>query len=71
MIGPFFETFVLGIMTLLSDIINDAKAPQLLAEKRRCIRAITEMIKLAKSHVSIALPQVGKFTSNITYIIYS
>ena len=57
-IGPLFETFVLGIMALLSDTINDIQGPQPLTEKQRCIGAICEMIKLARSHISNALPQV-------------
>lgn len=57
-IGPFFETHVLGIMALLADTINDGKGPQPILEKIRCLGAIGEMIKLAKSHVSNGLPQV-------------
>lgn len=59
MIGPFFETHVLGIMALLADTINDGKGPQPILEKTRCLSAIGEMIKLAKSHVSNGLPQVS------------
>lgn len=58
-IGPFFETHVLGIMALLADTINDGKGPQPILEKTRCLGAIREMIKLAKSHVSNGLPQVS------------
>ena len=57
-LGPFFETHVLGIMALLADTINDGKGPQPILEKIRCLGAIREMIKLAKSHVSNGLPQV-------------
>lgn len=57
-IGPFFETHVLGIMALLADTINDGKGPQPVLEKIRCLGAIREMIKLARSHVSNGLPQV-------------
>lgn len=58
MIGLFFETHVLGIMALLADTINDGKGPQPILEKIRCLGAIREMIKLAKSHVSNGLPQI-------------
>ena len=58
MIGPFFENHVLGIMALLADAINDGKGPQPLLEKLRCLKAIREMITLARSHVSSGLPQV-------------
>jgi len=57
-IGPFFETHVLGIMALLADTINDGKGPQPVLEKIRCLGAIREMLKLAKSHVTNGLPQV-------------
>ena len=60
-IGPFFESHVLGIMALLADTINDGKGPQPILEKIRCLGAIREMIKLAKSYVSNGLPQVRIF----------
>lgn len=57
-IGPFFESHVLGIMALLADTINDGKGPQPNLEKKRCLGAIREMIRIAKGHVSNGLPQV-------------
>ncbi|KAL6718301.1 serine/threonine-protein kinase M1 [Lecanora helva] len=57
-VGPFFETHVLGIMALLADTINDGKGPQPILEKIRCLGAIHEMIKLAKNHISNGLPQI-------------
>ena len=64
LIGQFFETHVLGIMALLADTINDGKGPQPMPEKIRCLGAIREMIKLARSHVSNALPQVSSLHSS-------
>lgn len=58
-IGSFFQAHVLGIMALLADTINDGKGPQPILEKIRCLGAIREMIKLAKSHISNGLPQVS------------
>lgn len=58
-IGSFFENHVLGIMACLSDIINDNKGMQIVAEKTRCLRAIQEMVKIAKNNVTTALPQVS------------
>lgn len=57
-VGPFFEQHVIGIMALLSDIISEKSGSQSLSERKRCIGAIREMIRLAKSHVCNALPQV-------------
>ena len=45
-------------MAHLSDTINDGKGPQPSSEKKRCLGAIREMIKLGKSHISNGLPQV-------------
>lgn len=56
--GSFFENHVLGIMACLSDTINESKGMQIVAEKMRCLRAIQEMIKIAKGNVNNALPQV-------------
>lgn len=58
-IGPFFETYVLGIMDQMSNVVNDVRMLQPCAEKKRCLGAIREMIMIAKSHVSNALPQVS------------
>jgi len=59
MVASFFERQALGIMTELSDIIENSLIPQPISEKIRSLRAIENMINLAKAHVSIALPQVG------------
>lgn len=58
MTGPFFETFVLGIMAHLADTINDGKGPQPISEKRRCLGGVGEMVKLGESYISNGLPQV-------------
>lgn len=57
-VGPFFENHVLGIMAILADTINDGKGPQPTLEKFRCLRAIREMITIAKGQVSNGLPQI-------------
>lgn len=56
--GSFFENHVLGIMAHLSDAINGNKGKQTVSEKIRCLRAIQEMMRIAKSNVNSALPQV-------------
>ena len=45
-------------MALLSDIISEKSGFRSLSERKRCIGAIREMIRLAGSHVCNALPQV-------------
>lgn len=57
--GSFFEAHVLGIMANLSDTINDNKGTQTAGEKMRCIKAIQEMVTMAKSNVNNALPQIS------------
>lgn len=59
LVGPFFETFVLGIMDQISNVINDVRVLQPSVEKKRCLGAIREMIRLARSYISNALPQVS------------
>ena len=57
MVASFFEAHVLGIMTEFSNSIdNTLSLPS--SEKLRCVKAIEQMIRLAKSKVSVALPQV-------------
>ncbi|KAK5172495.1 hypothetical protein LTR04_000014, partial [Oleoguttula sp. CCFEE 6159] len=57
LLASFFDQHVLGIMAHFSDIIGDGLVIQPTAEKKRSLRAIEEMINIAKTHVSIALPQ--------------
>ena len=62
-IGPFFEQHGLAIITLLADNLVERGGLQSLSERKRCIGAIREMIRLAKSHVGNALPQVSHLPS--------
>jgi serine/threonine-protein kinase ATR len=57
MVVSFFEAHVLGIMTEFSNSIDNALSLSS-SEKLRCVKAIEQMIILAKSKVSVALPQV-------------
>lgn len=54
----FIEEHVLGIITQFANAINDFQVRQTLAEKKRNLKAIEEMINIANGHVSNALPQV-------------
>ena len=54
----FIEEHVLGIITQFANAINDFQVRQTLAEKRRNLKAIEEMVNIAQGHVSNALPQV-------------
>ena len=57
MIISFFEAHILGIMTEFSNSIDNTLSLSP-SEKLRCVKAIEKMIILAKSKVSVALPQV-------------
>ena len=57
-VGSFLESNILGIVTEYSNILNDVETRQPNAEKRRCLAAIGEVIKLGKSRVIVALPQI-------------
>ena len=57
-VGLFFEEGALGIMQQLSDVISEARGPQTLSDRRRCVAAIHEMIVLARKYLCNALPQV-------------
>lgn len=58
--ADFFDSHILGIMSCFSNILGNTPGLQLqpTARKIRCLLAITDMIVLAKSQVSIALPQI-------------
>ncbi|TDZ15040.1 Protein kinase rad3 [Colletotrichum orbiculare MAFF 240422] len=59
-IGRFLQSYILGLMARLADVINDmpllCPPPE---EQRRCIRAMEEMIRLCKAYVRIARPQIS------------
>lgn len=58
LLSHFIEEHVLGIITQFANAINDFQVRQTLAEKRRNLKAIEEMINIAQGHVNNALPQV-------------
>nr|XP_036588838.1 protein kinase Rad3 (phosphatidylinositol 3) [Colletotrichum truncatum]KAF6800480.1 protein kinase Rad3 (phosphatidylinositol 3) [Colletotrichum truncatum] len=59
-VGRFLQSYILGLMARLADVINDMPLvcphPE---EQRRCIRAMEEMIRLCKAYVRIARPQIS------------
>ncbi|KFA47821.1 hypothetical protein S40293_06413 [Stachybotrys chartarum IBT 40293] len=59
-IGYFLQSYILGLITPLTDVINDSAAidPPII-ERRRCVRALEEMIELCKDYARIARPQIS------------
>ncbi|TLD37485.1 ABC1 family protein [Venturia nashicola] len=56
-LSSFLEAHVLGIMSHFTDIIDSSLEKQPLAEKTRALKAVEQLITLAKSQAGIALPQ--------------
>jgi serine/threonine-protein kinase ATR len=59
-VGRFLENYMLGLMASLADVINDrlsSSAP--VEEQKRCLRAMEEMIKVCRTYVRLARPQVS------------
>lgn len=58
-IGRFLQQHALGLTARLAEVINDTmlQHPPIL-EQRRCVFALEEMIKVSKSYIRIARPQV-------------
>lgn len=57
-IGTFLENNVLAIVTHFTVLLNDLEAKEPKLEKRRCLSALGEVVKLGKSRVTRALPQI-------------
>ncbi|EXJ80858.1 hypothetical protein A1O3_07144 [Capronia epimyces CBS 606.96] len=57
-IGSFLEINALAILTHYTVLLNDLEAKESKVDKRRCIVALGEMVKLGKSRVARALPQI-------------
>jgi serine/threonine-protein kinase ATR len=58
--GRFLHHHTLALMAHLTDIINDGpgkRAP--FHERKQCIKAMEEMIRIGKNNVRIARPQVS------------
>ena len=54
----FFEMNILGIFATFNDYLKDIKGKLSIPEKIRIMRAIEEMMKIARGSVSSAVPQV-------------
>lgn len=57
-IGAFLENNVLAVVTHFTVLLNDIGAKEPKLEKRRCLSALGEIVKLGKSRVTRALPQI-------------
>ncbi|KAI0475823.1 phosphatidyl inositol 3-kinase-like protein [Xylariaceae sp. FL0804] len=58
--GRFLQQHALGLMARLTDVINDvswARAP--MQERKRCIKAMEEMIRTGRYYIHIARPQIS------------
>ena len=54
----FLEQHILGLVARFSDMIIDPRDEQSMIERERCIKAVEELVKVAKVHTRIARPQV-------------
>ncbi|KAJ9633386.1 serine/threonine-protein kinase M1 [Knufia peltigerae] len=57
-IGTFLENNVLAIVTHFTVLLNDLEAKESKVEKRRCLSALGEVVKLGKGRVVRGLPQI-------------
>jgi len=58
-IGRYVEQHALGLASKLGETITDSVGSNPPAqERRRCLRAMEEMIRVCRSYVCIARPQV-------------
>ncbi|KAM3088202.1 serine/threonine-protein kinase M1, variant 2 [Clarireedia jacksonii] len=56
--AAFMEQHNLGLITRISEVVNDSRDEQNTYEKKRHVRAIEEMIKIAKTYTRSARPQI-------------
>ncbi|KAF8859864.1 protein kinase-like protein rad3 [Acephala macrosclerotiorum] len=56
--GTFFDIHILGLVTKLSDVINDPNDGYTVTEKRLCVKTAEELVKVAKNQTRIARPQL-------------
>ena len=71
-VGQFFEVHALGLMATFADVINETSGrTSHQMEKKRCLGAIGEMIKMGKNSITNALPQVGPGPECHPQLVYS
>ncbi|KAJ4298728.1 serine/threonine-protein kinase M1 [Collariella sp. IMI 366227] len=59
-VGSYFQQHALGLTARLSEVINDTwLAHPPISERRQCLGAMEEMIKICQSYVCIARPQIS------------
>lgn len=58
-IGPFLEHHILGIVARLTDVVNDPRSEWSMAEKKRAVKTVDELVKMAKRYARVARPQVS------------
>ncbi|KIX95534.1 uncharacterized protein Z520_08654 [Fonsecaea multimorphosa CBS 102226] len=56
--GTFLENNVLAIVTHFTVLLNDLEAKESKVDKRRCLAALGEVVKLGKTRIVRALPQI-------------
>lgn len=58
-IGRYVEQHALGLVSKLSEVITDSINTNPSAQERRqCLRAMEEMIRICRTYVCVARPQV-------------
>lgn len=59
--GRFLQEQALGLIIRLTDVFNDtSNLGSVIEEQKRCIKAIEEMIRIGKTYIRLARPQVRR-----------
>jgi serine/threonine-protein kinase ATR len=67
--ASFLEHHILGLVARFSEVVNDARDGKSIREKKRCIKAIEEMVKLGKASTRTARPHVCLLSNRIVRIL--
>jgi hypothetical protein len=57
-VGSFLEQHILGLVAQFSEVVNNVRIEYSAPEKKRCVKAVEELVKMAKTFTKIARPQV-------------
>ena len=57
-VGAFLELHVLGLVARISEVVNDSLDEHSVKQKERFVKALEELVKVAKKHARVARPQV-------------
>lgn len=69
--SAFLNQHILGLVTRIVEAVNGTRDDQMISEREKSIKAMEELVKLAKTDARAARPQVRVPCFNLRYLLNS